>query len=81
MLFWLMETKTVMESTNTLMIIQGIQFEARTAMQVNLVDIIVLIHLRGNMSNHLDRYMLPMRRQAISLIFLWERVKQVKRLV
>ena len=67
-----------MESTNSLMIIQEIQFEARTAMPVNLVDIIVLIHLRENMSNHLDRYMPPRRRQAISLIFLWELVKQVK---
>jgi hypothetical protein len=40
-----MATQTVMERTNTLTIIQEIQSEARTAMLVNLVDIIVLIRL------------------------------------
>ena len=55
-----------MGCTNIWTPIQEIQFEAKNAMRVNLVDINVLMLLWANLSRHLDRCMLRMLRRDIS---------------
>ena len=64
-----------MGCTNIWTPIQEIQFEAKNAILVNLVDINVLMLLWANLSRHLDRCMLRMLRQDISCHLLVSRVR------
>ena len=70
-----METKTVMGYPITSIPIQEIQFEAKNAILVNLVDINVLMLLWANLSRHLDRCILRMLRRVISFHLLVNRVR------
>ena len=70
-----METKTAMGCTNIWTPIQEIQFEAKNAILVNLVDINVLMLLWANLSRHLDRCILRLLRRVISFHLLVNRVR------
>ena len=64
-----------MGCTNIWTPIQVIQFEAKNAILVNLVDINVLMLLWANLSRHLDRCTLRMLRRDISCHLLVSRVQ------
>ena len=70
-----METKTAMGCTNIWTPIQEIQFEAKNAILVNLVDINVLMLLWAILSRHLDRCILRLLRRVISFHLLVNRVR------